>query len=115
MFAVLSVHGYCPDRTDRNMGIDQTEQPKIAIGQTEGVTQIFSRPLGWVARDPPPHLRDPSRSGRCLSWVVDFILGNFRKCFSMANLSTAAFTFDHNRPNEFLHFDEMLSKCKFWI
>ena len=64
---------YWPDRTDRNMGIRQTEQTKIAIGQTEGATQIFSRPLWTVAPDPP--VRDPSRSGQYLSWVADFILG----------------------------------------
>ena len=29
-------------------------RPKIAIGQTEGATQFFSRPLGAVAPDPPP-------------------------------------------------------------
>ena len=66
-------YGYWPDETDRNMGIRQTEQTKIAIGQTEGVTQIFSRPLWTVAPDPP--VRDPSRSGQYLSWVADFILG----------------------------------------
>ena len=65
---------YWPDRTYRNMGICQTEQTKIAIGQTEGATQIFSRPLWTVAPDPP--VRDPSRSGQYLSWVADFILGN---------------------------------------
>ena len=67
-------YGYWPDRTDRNMGIRQTEQTKIAIGQTEGATQIFSRPLWTVAPDPP--VRDPSRSGQYLSWVADFILGS---------------------------------------
>ena len=68
-----SKYGYWPDRSDRNMGIRQTEQTKIAIGQTEGATQIFSRPLWTVAPDPP--VRDPSRSGQYLSWVADFILG----------------------------------------
>ena len=63
-------YGYWPDR---NMGIRQTEQTKIAIGQTEGATQIFSRPLWTVAPDSP--VRDPSRSGQYLSWVADFILG----------------------------------------
>ena len=66
-------YGYWPDRTDRNMAIRQTEQTKIAIGETEGATQIFSRPLWTVAPDPP--VRDPSRSGQYLSWVSDFILG----------------------------------------
>ena len=66
-------YGYWPDGTDRNMGIRQTEQTKIAIGQTEGATQFFSRPLWTVAPDPP--VRDPSRSGQYLSWVADFILG----------------------------------------
>ena len=42
--------GYWPDR---NMGIRQTEQTKIAIGQTESATKIFSRPLWTVAPDPP--------------------------------------------------------------
>ena len=56
------------------MGIRQTEQTKIAIVQTEGATQIFSRPLWAVALDPP--VRDPSRSGQYLSWVTDFILGH---------------------------------------
>ena len=65
--------GYWPDRTDRNMGIGQTEQTEIAIGQTEGATQIFSRLLWTVAPDPP--VRDPSRSGQYLSWLADFILG----------------------------------------
>ena len=46
-------YGYCTDRPDRNMDIDPTEQTKIATGQTEGSTQLFSRPLGWVAPDPP--------------------------------------------------------------
>ena len=55
-------YGYWPDRTDRNMGIRQTEQTKIAIDQTEGATQIFSRPLWTVTSDPP--VRDPSRSGQ---------------------------------------------------
>ena len=50
-------YGYWPDRTDRNMGIRQTEQTKIAIGQTEGATQIFSRPLWTVAPNPP--VRNP--------------------------------------------------------
>ena len=63
-------YGYWPDR---KMGIRQIEQTKIAIGQTEGATQIFSRPLWTVAPDPP--VRDPSRSGQYLSWVADFILG----------------------------------------
>ena len=45
-------YGYWPDGTDRNMGIRQTDQTKIAIGQTEGVIQIFSRPLWTVAADP---------------------------------------------------------------
>ena len=45
-------YGFWPDRTDRNMGIRQTKQTKIAIGQTEGATQIFSRPLWTVAPDP---------------------------------------------------------------
>ena len=67
-------YGHWPDRTDRNMGIGQTEQTKIAIGQTEGATQIFSRPLWTVAPDPP--VRDPSPSGQYLSWVADFIPGN---------------------------------------
>ena len=66
-------YGFWPDRTDRNMAIRQTEQTKIAIGQTEGATQIFSRPLWTVAPYPP--VRDPSRSGQYLSWVADFILG----------------------------------------
>ena len=66
-------YGYWPDRTDRNMGIRQTEQAKVAIGQTEGAIQIFSRPLWTVAPDLP--VRDPSRSGQYLSWVADFILG----------------------------------------
>ena len=48
-------NGYWPDRTDRNkgtgqternMGTGQTEQIEFAIGQTEGVTHFFSRPLG---------------------------------------------------------------------
>ena len=65
--------GYWPDRTDRNMGIRQNEYTNIAIGQTEGATQIFSRPLWTVAPDPP--VRDPSRSGQYLSWIADFILG----------------------------------------
>ena len=67
-------YGYWPDRTDQNMGIRETEQTKIAIGQTEGVTQIFFRPLWTVAPEPP--VRDPSRSGQYLSWVADFILGH---------------------------------------
>ena len=66
-------YGYWPDWTDRNMGIRLTEQTKIAIGQTEGGTQIFSRPMWTVAPDPP--VRNPSRSGQYLSWVADFILG----------------------------------------
>ena len=66
-------YGYWPDRTDRNMGIGQTEQTKIAIGQTEGATQIFSRSLWTVA--PDSHVRDPSWSSQYLSWVTDFILG----------------------------------------
>ena len=45
-------YGYWPDRTDRNMGIRQTEQTKTAIGQTEGATQIFCRPMWTVALDP---------------------------------------------------------------
>ena len=45
-------YGYWQDRTDLNMGIRQTKQTKIAIGQTEGATQIFSRPLWTVARTP---------------------------------------------------------------
>ena len=69
-----SKYGYWPDRTDRNMGIRQTEQTKIGIGQTEGANQIFSRPLWMVAPDPP--VRDSSRAGQYLSWVTDFILGN---------------------------------------
>ena len=40
--------------------VSRTEQTEIAIGQTEGATQIFSRPLGAVAPDTP--VRDPSRS-----------------------------------------------------
>ena len=56
-------YGYSPDRTT-----------KIAIGQTEGATQMFSRPLWTVAPDPP--VRDPSRSGQYLFWVADFILCN---------------------------------------
>ena len=55
------------------MGIGKTEQIKIAIGQTEEATQIFSRPLWTVAPDTP--VRDPRRSGQYLSWVADFILG----------------------------------------
>ena len=47
----INIYGYWPDRTDRNMGIRQTEQTKIAIGQTEGATQIFSRPLWTVTPD----------------------------------------------------------------
>ena len=66
-------YGNWQDRTDQNMGIDQTDQTKIAIDQTKGVTQIFSRPLGWVAPDPP--VRNPGRSGQCQSWVADFIRG----------------------------------------
>ena len=66
-----SKYGYWPDR---NMGNGQTEQTKIAIGQTEGATQIFSRPLWTVALDPP--VRDPRRSGQYLSWVADFIRGS---------------------------------------
>ena len=58
-------YGYWLDRTDRNMGIHQKKQTKIAIGQTEGATQIFSRPLWTVSLDPPVH--DPSRSGQPLS------------------------------------------------
>ena len=60
--------------------ISNASMTKIAIGQTEGANQIFSRPLGWVAPDPP--VRDPSRSGQYLSWVADFILGHNNKHFT---------------------------------
>ena len=78
-------YGYWPDRTDRNMGIRQAEQTKIAIGQTEGSTQIFSRPLWTVAPDPP--VRDPSRSDQYLSWVLDFILGRLRNECKICNIT----------------------------
>ena len=55
------------------MGIGQIEQTEIAISQTVGATQIFSKPFWTVAPDPP--VRDPSRSGQYLSWVADFFLG----------------------------------------
>ena len=51
------------------MGIDQTEQTKIAIGQTEAAARIFSRPVGlshWTPR---------RGSRQYLSWFTDFILG----------------------------------------
>ena len=46
-------YGYWPDRTDRNMGIRRTEQTKIAIGQTEGATQIFFQTIVDGCTGPP--------------------------------------------------------------
>ena len=38
--------GYWQDQTDRNVGVGQTEQSKIAVGQTDSATEIF--PDQWV-------------------------------------------------------------------
>ena len=67
-------YGYWPDRTDRNMGIRQTEQTKIAIGQTEGASQIFSRPL-WTVAPTPLSATQAGLANTCLesrtsSWEV---------------------------------------------
>ena len=67
-------YGYWPHQTDRNMDIDQTEKTKIVIGQTEGVTHIFSRQLGWVAPDPLSaayiSLANACLGSRTSSWPV---------------------------------------------
>ena len=72
--------GYWPDRTDRNMGIRQTEQTKIATGQTECATQIFSRPLWTVAPDPlsatQVGLANTCLGSRTSSWMVILVLGS---------------------------------------
>ena len=71
-------YGYWPDRTDRNTGVLQTEQNKIAIGQTEGATQIFSRPLWTVAPDPQSAtqvgLANTCLGSRTSSWGQYFLI-----------------------------------------
>ena len=76
-------YGYWPDRTDRNMGIGQTEQTKIVIGQTEGATQISSRPLWTVAPDPlsatQVGLANTCLGSRTSSWDCRIVYPNLKR------------------------------------
>ena len=73
---------YGPDKTDRCLGIGQTEYTQFRYGpdRTDPVSVWARRticPDYELGRTGPP-VRDPGPSGPYLSWVADFILGAYK-------------------------------------
>ena len=96
---------YWPDGSVRIVGIEQTEQTKFAIGQTEGAVHIFSRDH-WVGPHKTPlsatqvGLAKTCLGSRISSWAVIplffLIYKQKKECVEINFILGKHFLFQHN-------------------